>query len=253
MSYAEVKAEMAQPSEKVMVGWCDTGSNHGAFTMSMLLLQQFEQEYPDPRYRLVSPVRTAGAYVQANRNELVRRFLDTDADWLFQLDCDESFPPSLLRVLIRTADADRQPITTGIYSNVHSYAEDPSDGSVVIGNCVYMETENGSYQAVEPPESLQTFEVSGAGAGVMLVHRSVFETLVDPWYWCEWIEFTDEPGQFMGEDLAFCRRAREAGYRIICDPLAEVMHWKTLPLLPSTVRTYLHEADRVFESMKKDR
>jgi GT2 family glycosyltransferase len=51
-------------------------------------------------------------------------------------------------------------------------------------------------------------EIQGVGMACTLIKRKVFETVPKPW-------FFPEPN--IGEDLSFCIRAREAGYKIYCD------------------------------------
>jgi GT2 family glycosyltransferase len=234
-----------------MVGWSDNGSVHGIFAFSLLRMQQMELALPSDEYDFVMPQRTSGLYVQQNRNELVKTLLDSDADWLLQLDGDESFRPELLRMMMRTASENFRPIVVGLYSNVSSIDASGVDGGIMINNMIYGETEHGEYMPIEPPEDLVPFEVHAAGTGVMLVHRRVFETIEEPWFWVEMFQSPAKADwQFMNEDIAFCRKAREAGFKIWCDPLAEVVHWKTMPLMPSTTRTYLKEADRVFSEMR---
>lgn len=250
-SLAEIKASMQESArEKVIVGWPDGGSVASLFCQSMLALSAFELTAPSDRYALDGFSSRSGLYVQENRNGIVKALLDSDADWLLQLDGDESFQPYLLRQLMEIADAATRPIVVGLYTNVS--VVDSDQGSIQIVNCIYEEAENGQYRPVEPPSDLAPFRVAAAGTGVMLTHRSVFEAMEYPWFWLEMFENEDGTRQLMNEDLAFCRSATvERGYPIWCVPLAEVTHWKTLPLVPSTTRTFLNEADQVFSSMRK--
>lgn len=253
---AEVKETMANPPrEKVVVAWPDGGSVSGSFAHSMLALYEFERSNPNDRYEMLPPYRHSSLYVQENRNNIVRTALEIEADWLLQLDGDESFRPELLRVLMRTSDRETRPIVAGLYSNVGVIDEDNASGGIVILNCAYNEVEDGQYAPIEVPEHMTPFQVSAVGSGILLAHTDVYRAIPQPWFWIEWFERLDENGeqvrQIMNEDIAFCRRAREAGYDIWVDPLAECIHWKALPLMPSTMRTYLREAEQVFVSMKK--
>jgi GT2 family glycosyltransferase len=51
-------------------------------------------------------------------------------------------------------------------------------------------------------------EIQGVGMACTLIKRKVLETVQKPY-------FFPEPN--IGEDLSFCIRAREAGYKIYCD------------------------------------
>jgi hypothetical protein len=52
-------------------------------------------------------------------------------------------------------------------------------------------------------------EVLAAGSAGMLIRRHVIEEMADPWF--------ETDGRGLNEDLTFCRKAREAGFRIWCD------------------------------------
>jgi len=235
--------------DRVAIGWSDSGSVRGEFALAMLYLQDWERDHPDAGYELMLPARSVGTYVQESRNSLVRHALAQGADWVLQLDADESFSPALLRMLMSTAAAVGASVVTGLYANVQLFPQELSDGSLAVVNCVYAEAEDGFYTAMVPPADMSPFRVDAAGAGCLLVHRSVFEAVGDPYFWVEWAEPADGDAQMVGEDFAFCRRAREAGFEIWCNPLAEVMHWKTLPLLASSVRDFMAQARKAHEEM----
>ena len=232
---------MGKPT--VMIGFPDGGSTSAMFTESLAKLVWYELSEPSAHYTLIGPPKHASSiYIQENRNDLVRKAQQAKADWLLQIDADESFEPTLLRQLMQTALQDPEtirPVVVGLYSNVANIG-DIGDGSFDVVDCVYAETSNGAYRNVRPPENLQPFTVDAAGTGIFLTHMSVYETIGYPWYWCDLIQVTGKPApQFMNEDLAFCRVLREHGYTIWCDPLAEVTHWKTIPLMPSTLRHFM--------------
>lgn len=69
--------------------------------------------------------------------------------------------------------------------------------------------DDGWYHIAElPPRGLT--QVHAAGSAGMLISRRVLEAVGDPWF---------TPSQVgLGEDLEFCRKVREAGFGIHCDP-----------------------------------
>lgn len=84
-------------------------------------------------------------------------------------------------------------------------------------------------------EFVEPVEVDYAGTGFMMIKRSVFEKLkeVVPEYiegekykQC-WAFFQDpiEDGIHLSEDYFFCKRARESGFKVICDPKIRLKHW----------------------------
>lgn len=64
------------------------------------------------------------------------------------------------------------------------------------------------------PESTGLQEVHSVGMGVMMIKSSVFKALGEPWYETPWRQ--DKRG-YIGEDVFFCRKAREAGLKIWID------------------------------------
>jgi hypothetical protein len=237
---------------KVFLGWPDGGSVHAEFAKSLVDLVRFEwAEEPSPEYDLLVPDHQTSLYVQENRNILVRTAKERGADWLLQVDADEAFAPTLLRQLMRTASPEARPIVCGVYANVGKLGI-VGEGSFDVVDCLYHETETGEYVNVVPPSDVRPFRVDACGTGVLLTHLSVFDRVPEPWFWVEQIQPTgkDRP-QIMNEDLAFCRAARESGYEIWCDPLAEAMHYKTVPLTPSALRRFLERARAVEAEMGK--
>lgn len=235
--------------EKVTIGWPSGGKVHSLFVQSILELQSFELNNPSEEYVIDKFIDHSGIYVQENRNELVKKFLSSESDWLLQIDSDHSFRPNLLRFLMRTADSSIKPMVSGLYTNIERIND--YDESFQIVNCVYREADNGQYSSVEIPKNLQPFEIDAAGTGIFLCHRTVFEKMDYPWFWIELFQNSDGSTQMMNEDLAFCRAAKMAGFSIWCNPMAEATHWKELPMLPSTMRQQLEQADKVFSEMKK--
>ncbi len=75
--------------------------------------------------------------------------------------------------------------------------------------------ENGDRELVWTlPESTGLQEVGSVGMGVMLIKAGVFKALSEPWYETPWR--SDKRG-YIGEDVFFCKKAREAGFKIWID------------------------------------
>jgi hypothetical protein len=59
-------------------------------------------------------------------------------------------------------------------------------------------------------------EVDGAGTGCMLIRRDVFEALGHPWFrWPEWIDEEKGTLERMSDDIDFCNRARDKGFKVV--------------------------------------
>lgn len=71
------------------------------------------------------------------------------------------------------------------------------------------------------------FQVESGGLGFAAVNFEVFEKIGYPWF------STSEgskPEELMGEDVFFCKRATEEGFKIICDPRIKPGHIKELTI-----------------------
>ena len=55
----------------------------------------------------------------------------------------------------------------------------------------------------------------------MLIKTSVFKKLPHPWFS---YEQDDEGNTVVGEDMWFCRLARQAGFKIYCDKNVKIKH-----------------------------
>jgi len=226
--------------EKVVIGIPSGGSVHTRFMMSLLKLQQWESQNPNDRYELVDVFGRAGLYIQENRNNLVKDAQERKADWLLQLDPDHSFDPNFLQIIMRDAKKGGKEAIFGLYSNIGTIRH---NGSFDVIDCIYRETEDGKYQNISIKDNAQIVEVDAAGTGLFLSHLSIYDRIPYPWFWVMLFQNDDGTEQMMNEDLSFCRFARSNGIRLWCDPLAEAHHHKTVPLLPSTMRSFLQNVN----------
>lgn len=138
-----------------------------------------------------------GTLIPQQREELVRQAMEANATHVLWLDSDMRFPKDSLERLL----AHNEPIVAANYTRRRQpflpTAEDRDRG--------HLFTEAAS-------EGLA--EVSHCGMGLMLCETSVFESLKEPWFM---LGFNPAMKGFLGEDFYFCRKAKDAGYRILID------------------------------------
>ena len=172
------------------------------------------------------------------------------ADWLFFVDADQRFRPESFDALVEAADSEERPIITGLYFAIAGHENFLYP--IVTPTIFTRRSEKGfTYDPIlhYPPNSV--IEIDACGAGMLLVHRSVFETLCEnsePGF--EHVFFQDLPLpdlEWTGEDMEFCRKVREAGIKIFCHTGVISPHIKnylvtedhfqnTLPYLDSRTR-----------------
>lgn len=148
----------------------------------------------------------SGSLIYTSRNSLATMAIQTDADYVFWLDSDMVFQPDTLVRMMDTVQKHDIDMLTGLYfRRVPPY-------SPVLFDKLEMRTKTvldwSEFKTI--PEDL--FEVGGCGFGCVLVNTEVL------------ISVQGKHGNMFapmgnnGEDIAFCIRARDCGYKIICDP-----------------------------------
>lgn len=153
-----------------------------------------------------------GSLVYESRAKLAQRALEMDADWMLWLDSDMVFNSDLLYRMLETATKEETDFVTGVYyRRVEPYAPtlfsklDCTEGAVTWEN------------VQEIPD--HPFEVEGCGFGAVLLHTQVlFDVLA------KFDGRMFQPIDGIGEDLSFCWRARQCGYKIIADPSLPLGH-----------------------------
>lgn len=147
----------------------------------------------------------AGSLIYTSRNDLALRAVQSDMDYVFWMDSDMQFPPDTLVRMVDVLTKNDLDILTGLYfRRVPPYSPVLFDRLEMRGNiCSWSEFK-------ELPDHL--FEIGGCGFGCVLMSTEVF------------LSVQAKHGNMFapignnGEDIAFCIRARDCGYKIWCDP-----------------------------------
>jgi hypothetical protein len=73
------------------------------------------------------------------------------------------------------------------------------------------------------PTSTGLVEVDYCGMGVMMVKTEVYKAMEYPWFAIPWVPAAQD---YIGEDVWFCRRAKESGFPTFVDQdvSKEIMH-----------------------------
>jgi len=147
-----------------------------------------------------------GTVIANSRTQLVNEALEENADYILWLDSDMHIPSTILKKLL-THNKD-------IVACTYSTRYKPYD------TVAFLDFNN-------PPARLDAknglHEVLAVGMGCMLVKTSVYKNLPKPWFNHAYNEELDD---FSGEDIWFCKLAKEHGYKtyIDCDTSQLVAH-----------------------------
>ena len=146
-----------------------------------------------------------GSLVYTSRNALATTAIQMDADYVFWLDSDMVFEPDTLVKMFKRLRENNLDILTGLYfRRVAPY-------SPVLFNQMDIEGEKAAFTEFEEIPNEELFEVGACGFGCVLMKTDVFFDVQS--------KFGNmfAPIGNNGEDVAFCWRARQCGYKIFCD------------------------------------
>ena len=147
----------------------------------------------------------SGSLIYTSRNALATAAIQTEADLVFWLDSDMVFQPDTLARMLKTLQEKDLDMLTGLYfRRVPPYSPVLFDRLEIDGiACDFTEWKR-------IPDDL--FEVGACGFGCVLMKTDVFFDVQS--------KFGNmfAPIGNNGEDVAFCWRARQCGYKIWCDP-----------------------------------
>lgn len=187
------------------------------FTWSLANMMMFSQEALCPPGHHLHLDRTSLSLHDWARNDLLAKMR---GEWILMLDTDIAFEPDLLVRLYSTMVRNGADVVTGIYC----YKAEPHFPVLYMHNS---ETDRMEIVGDWSRDS-EVFEVDGAGAGVLLVRRAVFERITS--------ELKEGPFDRIGthgEDHSFFRRCRQLGIKPLCAWKCEVQHLAYLGLRPS--------------------
>lgn len=151
--------------------------------------------------------QSEGTYLHRGRELLAETAVEREFDWIFWIDTDMRFPPDTLVRLLSTG----KDIVGANYSR-----RSVNELGYTAIKTIYTTADQTSQSCVTGPDSDGLEEVEAIGFGCCLTKTEVFTEMPKPWFWYEYLGNGDM-NQQIGEDVWFCIRAREAGYKIHVD------------------------------------
>lgn len=155
--------------------------------------------------------------VAIGRNRVVATFLASDCTHLLFIDDDVCIPPDTITRLVE-ADAD---IAGGCYVFLAEQGRRivPSIAVRVDGDWVRQWFDG-------------VIEADRVATGCMLIQRDVFGRVGNPGAWFQWPSWLNEDGHFesTSDDVDFCRRAKDAGCRIVAHGNVRCGHFRRIDL-----------------------
>lgn len=139
------------------------------------------------------------------RNLLLKMAKDMELDYLVMIDSDMTFPSFGVQYLIETMEEMGANIGTGLY-----FVNSVQKGWVPASQ---NHRSNGQYEVMDSWEKPQY--IDAAGMGFTLITKELFD-------------LTFAFAENMGEDVYFCSKAKEKGYKIILQPYVKCGHLRML-------------------------
>ncbi len=225
--------------DSVVVGFCHGDRVHPQWRRA---LSQVIVRDAMTRRRVVGEmdISASGAHVATGRCKMVRGFLAVPGrpEWLWIVDTDATFPPTILDELLAVADPVERPIVGGLAFGVkpqedaqgNTLMNDVGASRITVYPTLYRYDGEGRAYRIWDYERDGVVEVDGTGCHCLLVHRSVFEHEIwdmehpNPWF----RSGTVLNGGEVSEDLFFCLNARAAGFRIVVNTRAKTGHVKEI-------------------------
>ena len=152
----------------------------------------------------------ANSLIYDARNRIAGQAMDIGADYVMWFDSDVTFPPDTILKMLKHMEEGKD-IVSGLYFR-RKYPYTP----VIFKSLEWDGVPKSEGYEDYPRDSV--FEVAGCGFGCVMTKVEPFFDIVNDGEPL----FTPMPGT--GEDLSFCIRARQRGYKIWCDSTIKCGH-----------------------------
>jgi hypothetical protein len=245
------RAAQSDPGS-VMVGWCDGGEWAACFGLSLMHLYLADASRPDPRILRAADQPffylrdLAGSMgIASARNHIAQTFLDeTAAEWLFMVDADMGFEPTIVEQLITAAESGdeggRFDVMGALAFALKRRLLRPNPLSAELSRLQptvydFAQLEGGETGFVPrfqyERDAVQPCAATGAAA--VLISREILLKIRARYGGSKWFEQITHPTgapdggpRTFSEDLSFCVRVAAVGGRLGVDTRVKTAHAK---------------------------
>lgn len=158
----------------------------------------------------------ANSLVYTARNQLVKEAIETGADRVLWLDSDMQFDVDLMQRLADDMDNGLD-FVAGLYFKRRIPTVPVVYKSVDV--CQIDGRKTGKTQVYEDYPKYKLFQIGGSGFGAVMCTTKMLTDVAEKYG----APFDPILGA-LGEDLSFCWRARQLGYKLYCDSRIKVYH-----------------------------
>lgn len=197
---------------KVSIGYIHGSMLENEFVKSLFTLLAHDSNHARIFEKII-PIQ--GAYLDDNRNNVVRLFMQRQDKYLLFLDTDHKFSPETIYALIDEADRNDRAVLSALYFGF------VADGALRPVWFVPPEGNEGGVATIGRFQTNRVIPLDACGMGCCLIRRDVFEAFLtvpewrdDYWPWFGRDVYTHGGKQYRyGEDICFCVRAKKLGFQ----------------------------------------
>ena len=220
----QAKAANRSSNNQIMVVWCDNGTVDGKF-MEGVVYTLLTAGLP-----ITSAQRVQGNQIGRQRQTAFDVWHEkTDFDWLLWVDSDIVLTNEALKLVWDSAHPVERPVVSGTY-----FISKQMESSIMQPYpALFTAHQDNKYlmSYIHPLPPNQLLKVDYAGFGFLLMHRSVADKMRefhgDISFFLESQEDSNKDmDTFIGEDIQFFMRMREAGIPLHAHTGATVKHMK---------------------------
>jgi len=139
------------------------------------------------------------------RNMLVESAFNTNSDYVLWIDSDNDVHPGVLDKLLSVMESEKADLVSALY-----FQRDAPHYAVL------RQYRHGGYYNIATVPFGGIIKIDACGLGCCLVKKEVFKKLSKPYF-----KFSDEKHGYkdiqISEDIYFCRKVQEAGFKMVCD------------------------------------
>ena len=207
------------------IGWCDNGNTDGKFTEGVVSVAL---QCANNGIELTHSMRVQGNQIGRQRQVLFDYWADQiKSDWLLWIDSDIVVNMEVVAKLWDVADKINRPVVSGTY-----FISKENEGTLAKPYpALFFDVDEHSIQHVHPLPNNEVIKVDSAGFGFVLMHKSVIPALRAKFP--DQSLFAEQEGlgdKYVGEDIVFFRKMKEAGITLYAHTGALVRHMKRFSL-----------------------
>jgi predicted glycosyltransferase involved in capsule biosynthesis len=213
---------MIGKNDTVAIGWCDNGTTDGKFVEGLTTALVAG---PTNGMIINTSIRVQGNQIGRQRQNLFDYWADKlKTDWLLWVDSDIVLNLDAMKKLWQAADKINRPVVSGTY-----FISKENEGTLMRPfPCLFDDVSEHQIKYVHPLPDNQLIKVDNAGFGFVLMHKSIVPKMREAHpgkgMFMETGDGNDD--HFIGEDIIFFRRMRDAGIPLHAHTGALVKHMK---------------------------